>query len=220
MSAPLLQLTPELYQYLLDVSLREDDTLARLRQFTATLPQARMQISPEQGQFLGFLVQLMGVKKALEIGVFTGYSALAVALVLPADGELVACELNEDYGAIAQKYWQEAGVAGKIQLRLGPAVDTLDGLLAQGQRESFDFVFIDANKSQYVTYYEKALALVRSGGLIVVDNVLWYGRVADPDNGDRLTEHIRRFNQTLTDDPRIDLSLVPIGDGLTLARKR
>jgi predicted O-methyltransferase YrrM len=209
-----------LYQYLLSVSLREAETLTRLRQETAKLPMGMMQIAPEQGQFMALLVQLMGAKKTLEIGVFTGYSSLAVALALPPDGQLIACDLDEEYTAIARRYWQEAGVADKIQLHLAPALETLDKLIAEGQANSFDFAFIDADKRNYTNYYERALVLVRPGGLIAIDNVLWSGRVASEDEQDNRTIAIREFNQKLHQDERVTISLVPIADGLTLALKR
>jgi len=215
-----LDLTNQLYDYLLSNSLREPELLAQLRQETAQHPMAQMQIAPEQGQFMALLVQLMGAKKTLEVGVFTGYSALVVALALPADGKVVACDVSEEYTAIARHYWQAAGVADKIELRIGPAVDTLDQLLAAGQAETFDFAFIDADKSNYWNYYERSLQLLRPGGLIAIDNVLWSGRVADPQVQDNRTESIRAFNAKLHQDQRITLSLVPIADGLTLALKR
>jgi predicted O-methyltransferase YrrM len=220
MSNKTLDLTEQLYDYLLSNSLREPELLAQLRQETAQHPMAQMQIAPEQGQFMALLVQLMGAKKTLEVGVFTGYSSLVVALALPADGKVTACDVSEEYTAIARRYWQAAGVADKIDLRIGPAVDTLDQLLAAGQAETFDFAFIDADKSNYWNYYERSLQLVRPGGLIVIDNVLWSGRVADPQVQDNRTESIRAFNAKLHQDPRITLSLVPVADGLTLALKR
>nr|WP_290225936.1 class I SAM-dependent methyltransferase [Trichocoleus desertorum] len=215
-----LDLTNQLYDYLLSNSLREPELLTQLRQETAQHPMAQMQIAPEQGQFMALLVQLMGAKKTLEVGVFTGYSALVVALALPANGKIIACDVSEDYTAIARRYWQTAGVTDKIDLRIGPAVDTLDQLLAAGEAETFDFAFIDADKSNYWNYYERSLQLVRPGGLIAIDNVLWSGRVADPKVQDNRTESIRAFNAKLHQDDRITLSLVPIADGLTLALKR
>jgi predicted O-methyltransferase YrrM len=179
----------------------------------------KMQIAPEQGQFIALLVQLIGAKKTLDVGVFTGYSSLVVALALPPDGKAIACEMNQEYAAIARRWWQQAGVADKIDLHIAPAKETLARLLATGQTDTFDFVFIDADKSNYDNYYEQALQLVRPGGLIAIDNVLWSGRVADPQVQDNRTKKIRAFNQKLHQDPRISLSLVPIGDGLTLARK-
>ncbi|HEY9748086.1 MAG TPA: class I SAM-dependent methyltransferase [Allocoleopsis sp.] len=220
MSNRTLDLTDPLYDYLLSNSLREPELLAQLRQETAQHPMAQMQIAPEQGQFMALLVQLLGAKKTLEVGVFTGYSSLVVALALPTDGKVVACDVSEEYTASARRYWQAAGVADKIDLRIGPAVDTLDQLLAAGEAETFDFAFIDADKSNYWNYYERSLQLVRRGGLIAIDNVLWSGRVADPQVQDNRTKSIRAFNAKLHQDDRITLSLVPIADGLTLALKR
>jgi caffeoyl-CoA O-methyltransferase len=179
-----------------------------------------MQISPEQGQFMALLAELIGARRVLEVGTFTGYSALAVALALPADGRIVACDVNEDTTAVARRYWAEAGVADKIELRLGPAVDTLEALLAEGGGETFDFAFIDADKVNYDAYYEGALALLRQGGLMVIDNVLWSGAVADPERQDADTSALRALNAKLHDDQRISLSLLPVSDGITLARKR
>ncbi len=215
-----LGLEPHLYNYLLSVSLREAEILAQLRQETAQHPMARMQIAPEQGQFMALLVKLISAKKTLELGVFTGYSTLVVALALPSDGKVVACDVSEEFTAIARRYWQQAGVANKIDLHIAPALDTLDRLLAAGEAETFDFAFIDADKSNYDVYYERSLQLVRPGGLIAIDNVLWSGRVADPQVQDNRTGKIRAFNEKLHQDQRITLSLVPIGDGLTLALKK
>ena len=209
-----------LYNYLLSVSLREPEILLQLREETARLPNARMQIAPEQGQFMALLVQLLGATKTLEIGVFTGYSSLCVALALPPNGKVVACDVSEEYTAVARRYWEAGGVAYKIDLRVAPALETLDDLLAAGQAETFDFSFIDADKGNYEGYYERSLQLVRPGGLIAVDNVLWSGRVADSQNQDSSTKTIRAFNEKLHHDERVTLSLVPIADGLTLARKR
>jgi predicted O-methyltransferase YrrM len=220
MSNKTLDLTNQLYDYLIAKSLREPDILAQLRAETAQHPMAQMQIAPEQGQLMALLVQLLGAKKTLEVGVFTGYSALVVALALPADGQVLACDVSEEYTAIARRYWEAAGVADKIDLRIGPAIATLDQLLAEGQANTFDFAFIDADKSSYAHYYERSLQLVRPGGLIAIDNVLWSGRVADPQVQDNRTESIRAFNTKLHEDERITLSLVPIADGLTLALKR
>ncbi|MEH1969785.1 class I SAM-dependent methyltransferase [Nostoc sp.] len=210
----------QLYNYLLSVSLREPEILLKLRQETASHPRSEMQISPEQGQFMRLLVELIGAKKTLEVGVFTGYSSLSVALALPADGKIIACDVSEEFTAIARRYWQEAGVADKIDLRLAPALKTLDQLLANGQAETFDFAFIDADKENYDGYYERSLQLVRPGGLIAIDNVLWSGQVADPHNQDESTQAIRALNEKLHHDERVTLSLVPIADGLTLAIKR
>ena len=208
-----------LSDYLHSVSLREPEILTQLRQETAQHPMGKMQIAPEQGQFMALLVQLIGAKKTLDVGVFTGYSSLVVALALPPDGKVIACEMNQEYAAIARRWWQQAGVADKIDLHIAPAQETLARLLATGQTDTFDFVFIDADKSNYDNYYEQALQLVRPGGLIAIDNVLWSGRVADPQVQDNRTKKIRAFNHKLHQDTRISLSLVPIGDGLTLARK-
>jgi predicted O-methyltransferase YrrM len=210
----------QLYNYLLSVSLREPEILWKLRQETASHPSSGMQISPEQGQFMSLLVQLIGAKKTLEVGVFTGYSSLSVALALPADGKIIACDVSEEFTAIARRYWQEAGVSDKIELRLAPALETLDQLLATGQAETYDFAFIDADKENYDIYYERSLQLVRPGGLIAIDNVLWSGQVAEKQNQDESTQAIRALNQKLHHDERVTLSLVPIADGLTLAIKR
>jgi caffeoyl-CoA O-methyltransferase len=220
MSNRTIALTDELHEYMLSVSLREPEILSRLRRETSSHPRSSMQISPEQGQFMGFLVKLLGARKALELGVFTGYSSLCVALALPADGKLIACDLSEEYTQTARRYWIEAGVEEKIELRLGPALDSMDDLLSAGEAETFDFVFIDADKEEYEAYYERALRLLRPAGLITVDNIFWSGRVLDPKIRDRETRAIRAFNEKLCRDERIDVSLVPIGDGLTLARKR
>ncbi|ACC82073.1 class I SAM-dependent methyltransferase [Nostoc punctiforme] len=213
-------LDDQLYNYLLSVSLREPEILLKLRQETASHPRSTMQISPEQGQFMRLLVQLIGAKKTLEVGVFTGYSSLSVALALPDDGKIIAADVSEEFTAIARRYWQEAGVADKIDLRLAPGLETLDRLLATGQAETFDFAFIDADKENYDGYYERSLQLLRPGGLIAIDNVLWSGQVADPENQDESTQSIRALNEKLHHDERVTLSLVPIADGLTLAIKR
>jgi predicted O-methyltransferase YrrM len=210
----------QLYNYLLSVSLREPEILGKLRQETANHPRSGMQISPEQGQFMRLLVQLIGAKKTLEVGVFTGYSSLSVALALPPDGKIIACDVSEEFTAIARRYWQEAGVADKIELRLAPALETLDQLLANGQGETYDFAFIDADKENYDGYYERSLQLVRPGGLIAIDNVLWSGQVAQEQYQDESTQSIRALNEKLHHDERVTLSLVPIADGLTLAIKR
>ena len=220
MSNRTIQLTDSLYEYLLAVSLREPDLLRQLREETATLPSARMQIAPEQGQFMALLARLTGARRCLEIGVFTGYSSLVTALALPDDGRIIACDVSEEWTAVARRYWKAAGVAHKIELRLAPAVQTLDELLAAGQGGSFDLAFIDADKERYADYYQRALELVRVGGLIVVDNTLWSGRVADPADADVDTVALRQFNAHLHRDERVDLSLLPVGDGLTLARKK
>jgi caffeoyl-CoA O-methyltransferase len=205
---------------LLEVSLREPEPLRRLRADTAAMSNANMQIAPEQGQFMALLVQLIGARRAIEVGVFTGYSALAVALALPEDGRLIACDINPEWTRRAGTFWEAAGVSGKIDVRIAPALETLDGLLATGQAGGFDFAFIDADKGNYIPYYERLLQLLRPGGLIVVDNVLWGGAVADPSDSEADTVAIRAFNAHLHADERVALSLVPIGDGLTLALKR
>lgn len=220
MSKQTIGLDDRLYNYLLSVSLREPEILRQLRQETNNHPQAIMQISPEQSQFMALLVQLVGAKKTLEVGVFTGYSSLSVALALPPDGKIIACDVSEEYTAIARRYWQKAGVADKIDLRIAPALETLDRLLADGQAQTFDFAFIDADKVNYEGYYERSLQLVRPGGLIAIDNVLWGGKVADSQFQDSSTLAIRALNQKLHHDERVTLSLVPIADGVTLALKR
>ena len=220
MTARTLNLDDALYQYLLDVSLRETPLLKRLRDETQELPMARWQVAPEQGQFLALLVKLTGARRLLEVGTFTGYSALCMAAALPADGSLICCDIPGDYNAIARRYWQEAGLAGRIDLRLAPALETLAELERQGQGESFDLVFIDADKANYPAYLEHALQLLRVGGLAVFDNTLWSGRVleANPESAD--TRAIQALNRALKVDARVDLSLLPLGDGLTLCRKR
>jgi len=213
-------LDDSIYDYLLGVSLREDPMLAALRQRTAEHPMAAMQIAPEQGQFMAMLVKLIGARRCLEIGVFTGYSSLAVAAALPEDGEIVACDVSEEFTAIAREYWERAGLAAKIDLRLAPAVDTLDALLADGQAGQFDFAFIDADKVNYQAYLDRALGLVKPGGLITVDNTLWSGSLIEPKEGDADSQALAEFNRRLHVDERVDISLLPLGDGLTLARKR
>jgi caffeoyl-CoA O-methyltransferase len=220
MSLRSIGLDEKLYAYLLDVSLREADVLRRLREETARRENASMQIAPEQGQLMALLVELIGAERTLEIGTFTGYSALVVALALPPHGRVTACEVSEEYAAIARRWWAEAGVADRIEIHVAPAIETLDRLLEDGMARRFDFAFIDADKESYVEYWERCLLLVRRGGLIAVDNVLWDGRVADPENVEASTLAIRAFNAHARDDDRVDLSLVPIGDGVTLARVR
>lgn len=215
-----LGLDERLYDYLLSVSLREPEILRQLREETANHPMGRMQIAPDQGQFMALLVQLIGAKKVIEIGVFTGYSSLVVALALPSDGKIIACDISAEDTNIARRYWEKAGITDKIELRLAPAIQTLDELIAAGEINSFDFVFIDADKKNYPEYYERALQLVRSGGLIAIDNVLWSGKVADSAIQDGQTQAIRNFNEKLHQDERVTLSLVSIADGLTLALKR
>jgi predicted O-methyltransferase YrrM len=220
MSDKTLNLTPRVYDYLQKNSLREPEALKRCRVQTQTMSTHNMQISPEQGQFMQMLVQLLGARKTLEVGVFTGYSTLAVALVLPADGKIVACDINVEWTKIAKQCWEWAGVSDKIDLRLAPALDTLQDLIDQGETGTFDFVFIDADKKNYSAYYEKSLELIRSGGLIAIDNVLWSGDVADPEINDENTKAIRALNAIVLTDERVTISMLPLGDGLTLARKR
>jgi predicted O-methyltransferase YrrM len=215
-----LPVTPDLAAYIREVSLREPDVLRRLREATASHPMVSMQISPEQGQFMGLLVQMLKARRTLEIGVFTGYSSLSVALAMPEEGRIIACDVSEEYTAIARRHWREAGVERKIDLRLRPAVQTLDDLIALGQAGGFDFAFIDADKGNYANYYERCLTLIRPGGVIAVDNVLWSGKVVDPAVNDDDTLAIRAFNEKLKNDQRVWLSLLPIRDGLTLACKK
>lgn len=220
MSNKILPLDEALYAYLLSVSLRESNLLERLREETARDPMSRMQSAPEQGQFMALLVRLIGARKCLEIGVFTGYSAIWVAQALPADGRLIACDTSEKWTAIARRYWEEAGIADRIRLHLGPAMETLDDLLDAGEAGSFDFAFIDADKGNYLNYYERTLQLLRPGGLIVIDNTLWSGDVADPEKQDDDTVAIRILNEFIHRDDRVEMSLLPVADGLTLVLKK
>jgi len=219
MSNRTLCITEQLYEYLVGVSLREPELLQRLRVETARDEMARMQIAPEQGQFMALLIHLLQAEKAIEIGVFTGYSALCTALALPDHGRLIACDISKKWTRIACRYWEEAGVSHKIELRLAPAAETLAGLLTANEAGRFDFAFIDADKTGYDHYYEACLQLLRPGGLVAIDNVLWHGDVADRTIDDADTEAIRAFNRKIHSDPRVEISLVPIADGLTLARK-
>jgi predicted O-methyltransferase YrrM len=220
MSSRTLQLSDELHAYLLREMAPEDALLRRLRDETARLPNAGMQISPEQGQFMRLLVELIGGRRALEIGTYTGYSALCVGRALPADGKLICCDTSREWTDVARRYWQEAGLAERIDLRLGPALRTIDTLLSQGGAGTFDFAFIDADKTHYDDYYEHALELLRPGGVAAVDNALWGGRVVDPATTDADTRAIAALNRKAARDARVTASLVPIGDGLLLARKR
>jgi O-methyltransferase len=220
MSNQSLSLTPALYEYLLGASLRETPELRTVRAETATMAQSNLQIAPEQGQFMQLLLLLCGARRVLEIGVFTGYSSLAMAQVLPPDAQLLACDVSREWTDVARRHWQRAGVDSRIDLRLGPAAETLQKLIEDGQAGSWDFAFIDADKSGYDGYYEQCLTLLRPGGLIALDNMLWGGAVADAERQDEDTRAIRSLNLKLRADLRIDLSLVPIGDGLALARKR
>ncbi|MBU4633737.1 class I SAM-dependent methyltransferase [Pseudomonas chlororaphis] len=220
MTARTLNLDDALYHYLLDVSLRETPLLRRLRDETQALPMARWQVAPEQGQFLALLVKLIGARRLLEVGTFTGYSALSMAAALPDDGQLICCDIPGDYNATARRYWQEAGVAGRIELRLAPALKTLAKIEQEEGEGGFDLVFIDADKANYSAYLESALRLLRVGGLAVFDNMLWSGRVLEENPQSEDTRAIQALNRALKDDSRVDLSLLPLGDGLTLCRKR
>lgn len=220
MAARGTQIDDRLNRYISDHALREVPVLARLREETAGMKESMMQVAPEQGQFMALLVELIRAHRTLEVGTFTGYSALAVALALPPEGQVVTCDISEDFTAMGRRYWEEAGVADKIDLRIGPAAATLEGMLSEGAATTFDFAFIDADKVNYDAYYEFALKLVRSSGLIAIDNVLWNGAVADPARDDEETLAIRALNAKIHQDERVTTSLVPIGDGLTLARKR
>ena len=213
-------MTADLHRYLVENSLREPEILARLRAETARLAHAGMQIGPEQGQLMALLAKLIGAKKCIEVGVFTGYSSLVVALALPTDGRIVACDISEEWTSIGRRYWAEAGVEHKIDLRLGRATRTLDELIGAGDTGTYDYAFIDADKPSYDAYYERILQLVRPGGLILIDNVLWSGAVADAQITDADTRALRQLNAKLHHDERVDMSLLGIGDGLTLVRKR
>lgn len=219
MSKRTLNLSDKLYDYILEVSLREHPLFAELRAETNRMPEAAMQISPDQGQFMSLLTRLIGAKRVIEIGTFTGYSALCFAQALPDDGLVVCCDVSEDFTAIARRYWQRADLAEKIELRLAPAGDTIDALLSEGATGSFDLAFIDADKENYERYFEGCLELLRPGGVILIDNVLWGGSVIDPAVDDADTKAIRALNRKLAGHSEIELSLLPIGDGLTLARK-
>ena len=220
MSNRTLRLDDRTYEYLLAHSLREDPRLAALRAETASHPKVNMQIAPEQGQFMQMLARLSGARRAIEVGVFTGYSSLAVMLAMPEDARLLALDVSEEYTAVARRHWQAAGVADRIELVIAPARDTLDARLARGEGGQYDFAFIDADKTGYLAYYERLMKLLQPGGLIVVDNTLWSGEVANPENREDDTVALREFNDVLHRDPRIDLALLPVGDGLTLARVR
>ena len=213
-------ISEELAAYVLEVGTREPDLLRRLRDETAGIPQHGMQIAPEEGAFLAMLVEIVGAKRCIEVGTFTGYSSLAVALALPPDGSLVCCDVSEEWTAIARRYWAEAGVAERVDLRIAPAADTLDDLIRDGGESAYDFAFVDADKTGYDGYYERLLRLVRPGGLIVFDNMLWGGRVLDADPDDEDTRAIQALNRKLTGDDRVSLCLLPLADGVTLARRR
>lgn len=220
MSNATLGLPDELHAYLLDVGVREPDLLRQLRAETAAMPEHDMQIAPEQGALMALLIELTGARRCLEVGTFTGYSSLSVALVLPADGRLVCCDLSREWTDVARRYWAQAGVADKIELRLGPALDTLDEMVAEGLAGTFDFAFLDADKDNYPAYADRILTLLRRGGLMAIDNVFWGGEVAQPEVDNASVRGIRELNRMLASDERVSLSMVPIADGLTLARKR
>lgn len=220
MSSRTIYLNDSLYRYLLDHSVRETAVMRKLRETTSQQETGRMQISPEQGQFMALLVELLGAKHILEIGTYTGYSALCMARAMPADGELVCCDISREWTDIARSFWREAGVEKRISLHIAPALDTLDRLIGQDKSGSFDMAFIDADKTNYLSYYERCLKLLRNDGLLLFDNTLWGGAVADPGNQDEDTRALRELNDRLHRDERVSISLVPIGDGLTLVRKR
>ncbi|HWG04539.1 MAG TPA: class I SAM-dependent methyltransferase [Beijerinckiaceae bacterium] len=215
-----VNLSDALSRYLIDVGTRETTVQKRLREETAKAPHAGMQSGPDQAQFMSFLIKAIGARNALEIGVFRGYSALAVAAALPDDGTLVACDMSAEWTNAARPFWREAGVESRIDLRLAPALDTLDALIAEGKADAFDFAFIDADKSSYDAYYERCLILVRRGGVIAIDNVLWSGAVVDANDQDKDTVALRALNKKIRDDNRVDMCLLPIGDGVTLVRRR
>ena len=220
MSSRSIGLSEDLHAYLLEVGVREPEVLRRLREETAVLPMANMQIAPEEGATLAMLVRLLDARRVLEVGTFTGYSSTAMALALPADGRIVCCDVSREWTDIARRAWADAGVADRVELHLAPAMDTLNGLLAAGDAGTFDLAFIDADKGNYGNYYEAALQLVRRGGLIAIDNVLWSGRVADPSVSDEDTDAIRALNAQIAADERVDVAMLPVADGLTLARIR
>ncbi len=219
MSSGILSYTSSLRQYVWQYGLREHPALKELRTETEKLPSSMMQICPEQGALMGNLIRLIAAKKTIEVGTYTGYSTMAVALALPEDGEVVACDVSEEWTSVAKKAWEKAGIANKIDLQLAPASNTLDALLAEGKEGSFDFAFIDADKTNYQIYYELCLKLIRQGGVIVIDNVLWGGAVTDSNRNDADTEAIRELNQFIATDERVSISMIPVGDGLTVAVK-
>ncbi len=214
-----IQMTDALWSYVQAVTPSDDDVMQELRTLTAEMPAGGMQIPPYQGRFMQFLVRLLGVKRYIEVGCFTGYSALAVARSLPADGQVITCDVSEEWTATARKFWQKAGIADRIELRLGPAVETLQGMINAGVAGSFDMAFVDADKNQYVQYYELCLQLVRQGGIILIDNTLWGGGVVDVAVQDEETRGIRAVNQRVFEDPRVDTCLLPISDGVHLCHK-
>ena len=220
MSTGILNYTRDLRDYLWDKGINEHPALKELRIETAELPESMMQICPEQGALMGNLIRMISAKRTIEVGTFTGYSALVVALALPKDGEVIACDVSEEWTAIGKEKWEQAGVSHKIDLRLGPAVDTLNELIQQGQKSSFDFAFIDADKVNYTAYYEKCLQLITTGGVIAIDNVLWGGSVLDGKRNDEDTKAIRELNDFVALDERVNISMIPIGDGVTLVVKK
>jgi caffeoyl-CoA O-methyltransferase len=220
MATSTIKLTDSIYRYMQEAAFREPEILVKLRIETEGIEEAGMQIAPEQGQFMSLIVSMIGARRAIEIGTFTGYSSLCVALALPPDGKLIACDTNQDWTDVARRYWREAGVAERIELHLAPASETLDALLSDGAAGTLDFAFIDADKQSYDLYYERCLELLRPGGLVALDNMLWSGAVADPARDDADTVAIRAITKKIQGDTRVDISLVPIGDGLMLARKR
>lgn len=214
------QITEKLHDYLMKISLREHEVLARLRLETEKLPLAHMQISPEQAQFMQFLIKVINAKYILELGTFTGYSALAMSLAMPDDGKLITCDINQERTMGAQHFWDAAGQKDKIELRIGPALETISNLLLNGYRGKFDFIFIDADKTNYVYYYEHALELISPGGIIAIDNIFWDGDVVDSENIKPQTREIRRLNTIIQNDQRVDISLLTVADGLFLVRKK
>jgi caffeoyl-CoA O-methyltransferase len=220
MTSRTIGLPADVHEYVLRWGLEEPPILARLREETASHPHASMQIAPEQGSVLGLLVELLGARRCLEIGTYTGYSSLAVALAMPDDGQIVCCDVSDEYTTVARRYWAEAGVAHKVDLRLGPAVETLDALLAGGAAATFDLAFIDADKPAYPDYWERCVDLVRPGGVIALDNVLWGGRVANPEADDESTRVLRQVNERIATDSRVRHVLLAIADGMTVARRR
>ena len=220
MSSKSIGLPDDVYDYVLAHGVRELAILARLREETATHPMAQMQIEPLQGAIFRLLVELLDARSYLEVGTFTGYSSLAVALAMPADGSLVCCDVSEEYTSVARRYWAEAGVADRVDLRIGPGIDSLDAMLAEGRENTFDLAFIDADKKSYPDYYERCVRLARPGGVIVLDNVLWGGEIVDMAKQDRDTLALREVNEIVRDDERVTEVLLPVADGMTLARKR
>jgi predicted O-methyltransferase YrrM len=220
MSPKTIGLDDELYQYLVSVGVRDTPVLRELRAETATLSGGHMQIAPDQGQFMGLLVELTGARRILEFGTFTGYSTLCMALALPPEGAIDACDIDPDTTAVGRRYWDQAGVGDRVHLHIGAGAETADRFIAEGRVGTYDLAFVDADKENYDRYFEQCLELVRPGGLILFDNVLWGGSVVNPDKRDAATEALRALNEKIHDDPRVSIALVPIGDGLTMARKR